>query len=79
MAVPGRNPCQIPNQEQPTVPSKTLKEMALTRHGEAIQRLLTEVKHLRERQAVHDLIGQVRKHIEAQHILARDLLNQEHD
>ncbi len=68
----------MPNQEQPPIPSKTLKEMALIRHGNAIRQALTEAKTLREQQALHDLIRRVRKHMKAQQIIARDLLNKEH-
>jgi hypothetical protein len=68
----------MPNDEQPMIPPKTLKELALTRHGDAIQHALTAAKTLGEQPAVHQLIQCVRKHMEAQRIMVRDLLNEEH-
>ncbi len=67
----------MPNHESPTIPSKSLKEMALKRHGDVIQQALTAARNLRERQTVHELIRRARKHMEAQRIIARDLLNKE--
>jgi hypothetical protein len=67
----------MPNHEPPTIPSKNLKEKALKRHGDVIQQALTEAENLGERQAVHKLIRRVRKHMEAQRIIARDLLGKE--
>jgi hypothetical protein len=67
----------MPNHEPPTIPSKNLKEKALKRHGDVIQQTLTEAKNLGERQTVHELIRRVRKHMEAQRIIARDLLDKE--
>jgi hypothetical protein len=66
-----------PNHEPPTIPSKNLKEMAFKRHGDVIHQALTEAKNLGERQIVHELIRRVRKHMEAQRIIARDLLDEE--
>ncbi len=63
--------------EPPTIPSKNLKEKALKRHGDVIQQTLTGAENLGERQAVHDLIRRVHKHMEAQRIIARDLLDEE--
>jgi hypothetical protein len=67
----------ISNYEPPTIPPKTLKERALRRHGDSIQHALTGAKNLREKQAIHQLIQHVHKHMEAQRIIARDLLDQE--
>lgn len=65
------------NHEPPTIPSKNLKEKALKRHGDVIQQALTEAENLRESQIVHELIRRVHKHMEAQRIIARDLLDEE--
>jgi hypothetical protein len=65
----------MPNHETPTIPSKSLKEMALKRHGDIIQQALTEAKKPGERQTVHERLRRIRKHMEAQRIIARDLLD----
>ncbi len=67
----------MPNHDLPTIPPKHLKELAFKRHGDAIQQALTEAKNLKEQPAVHELLRQVRKHMEAQRIIARDLLDEE--
>lgn len=66
-----------PDHEPPTITPTTLKERACKRHGDAIQQILTAAKHLKEQQAVHDLLQHVRKHMEAQRIIARDVLDKE--
>jgi hypothetical protein len=74
---PAQRSTSMLNHEPPTIPSKDLKEKALKRHGDIIQQTLTKAKNLGERQIVHELIRRVRKHMEAQRMIARDLLDEE--
>jgi hypothetical protein len=72
-----RRSTSMPNHEPPTIPSKSLKEMAFKRHGDVIQQVLTEAENVGERQNAYELIRRVRKHMEAQRIIAGDLLDEE--
>ncbi len=65
------------NYEPPTTPPKKLKERAFKKHGEAIHQTLALARHLEKQQVIHELLRRIRKHMEAQRIIARDLLDEE--